>query len=69
MGNGYVSCAECKEFSDPNDCKMFNNFMSKIFGFIFKSDRAGCIDQIKSLGIEGHTDRMTEFKRHTIRKF
>ena len=66
--NGYASCAECKEFTIPNDCKIFNNFISKIFGFIFRSDRSACIDQIKTLGIDGHADKMTELKRQSLRK-
>ena len=46
----YSSCAECAEFENENDCRKFNNFISKIFGFVFKSDRAACIDQIKQIG-------------------
>ena len=56
--NKYTSCAECKEFPNPNDCKFFNNFMSKVFGFIFKSNRAACIKQIKEIGVQAHADNM-----------
>jgi len=68
MNNQYTSCAECKEFADPNDCKKFNNFISKIFGLIFRSNRAACIAQIKKIGIEGHADKMTELKRSSIKR-
>jgi len=66
--NQYSSCAECKEFQNPNDCALFNNFISKVFGFVFRSDRAVCIRQIRKLGIEGHAAAMAERKRQTIRK-
>ena len=62
------SCAECTEHTDPNDCKKFNNFMSKLFGFVFRSDRAACIAQIKRVGIDGHAAIMAENKTHTIKR-
>jgi hypothetical protein len=62
------SCAECTEFADPRACNKFNNFMSKIFGLIFKSDRAACIAQIKQLGLEGHAKAMAEMRTQTIKR-
>jgi hypothetical protein len=64
----YSSCAECGEFSDPRDCKYFNNIISKIFGLIFRSDRAACIDQIKAIGIQRHAKKMTELKAQSLKK-
>ena len=58
--NGFSSCADCKEFPDPMKCKKFNNFVSKIFAFVFRSDRAACIRQIKEIGIQAHADKMTD---------
>jgi hypothetical protein len=60
------SCAECREFSDPRACKKFNNFMSKLFGLVFKSDRVACIAQIRRLGLEGHAKAMAETGTQTI---
>jgi hypothetical protein len=68
MTHGYASCAECKEFTDPMDCKMFNNVMSKIFAFIFRSDRAACIRQIREIGIQGHADKMTELGHQSLKR-
>jgi len=68
IDNQYASCAECKEFADPKDCKKFNSFLSKTFGFIFRSNRAVCITQIKELGIQGHADRMAELKRPSLKR-
>lgn len=64
---GISSCAECNEFGNPKDCKKFNNIMSKLFGLLFKSDRAACINQIKAVGLEGHSKKMAGSKIHTIR--
>jgi hypothetical protein len=68
MDNGYLSCTDCKEFASPMECKMFNNFMSKIFGFIFRSDRSACIEQIRKIGIQAHADDMTKQGRQSIRR-
>jgi len=68
LENNYLSCADCKEFTNPNDCKKFNNFMAKLFSLIFKSDRAGCIEQIGKIGIEGHAKKMAELKIPSLKK-
>ena len=67
MENEYSSCAVCKDFEDPADCKKFNNFISKIIGFVLRSDRRACIMQIKEVGLEGHAQKMTTLKRQTLK--
>jgi hypothetical protein len=64
----YASCADCTQFSDPNDCKLFNNFMSKIFALIFRSNRAACIRQIRELGIPGHAGKMAELRLQSLKR-
>jgi hypothetical protein len=49
-------------------CGHFNNFFSKLFGFIFRSDRAACIRQIREIGVEGHAEKMSAMKCHSIRR-
>ena len=66
IDKGYKTCAECAEFSDVNDCKKFNNIISKIFAFIFKSNRKACIDQIRDKGIDGHAGIMFGIKKQTL---
>ena len=68
MEHGYASCADCKEFTNPMDCKMYNNFMAKAFGFIFKSDRNACINMIKVKGYEDFSKYMADNKLQTIKK-
>jgi hypothetical protein len=66
--NNYASCADCKEFKDPMQCKKFNNIIAKIFGFVFKSDRAACISLIKEKGYNGFASYMSEKGWQTIKR-
>lgn len=68
MQNGYSSCAECKEFSDPKDCKKFNNIVSKVFALVFRSDRPASIAMIKEKGYENYAGYMTENKLQVIKR-
>jgi len=61
------SCAECGEFDDPSRCKKYNNFMSRLFGFVFRSNRAACVAQIKQLGVDGHAKAMAQMNAQTIK--
>ncbi|HEY4761908.1 MAG TPA: DUF3795 domain-containing protein [Thermoguttaceae bacterium] len=68
QSNQYASCADCKEFRNPTNCRKFNNWIAKLFGLIFRSDRAACVSQIHLLGIEGHAAEMAKRKCQTIKK-
>jgi len=68
LEHGYSSCADCKDFANPMDCKKFNNFISKIFALIFKSDRAACIEKIKEAGYEGFAKYMAENKLQSVKR-
>jgi hypothetical protein len=66
--NGYSSCADCTIVADPRDCRKFNNFISRIFGLIFSSDRRACIIQIREIGLQGHAERMAASGLPSIRR-
>jgi len=66
--SGYASCADCKEHPDPQECRWFNNWIAKIFGFIFRSDRAACIRQIRLIGLDAHAAEMAKSKRQSIKR-
>ncbi len=66
--HGIATCADCGEFQDPKDCGKFNNFVARIFGFVFRSDRAACIEQIRELGVQGHADEMAKQRRPSIKR-
>jgi len=61
------TCAECADFPNPRDCGKYDNFLSRIVGFVLRSDRAACIAQIKQVGLEGHARIMAEKRIQTIR--
>jgi hypothetical protein len=61
------SCADCAAYTDPKDCRKFNNFASKTIGLLLRSDRSACITQIKKQGLAGHAQDMAMNKRRTIR--
>ncbi|MBT3209502.1 MAG: DUF3795 domain-containing protein [Bacteroidetes bacterium] len=65
--NNYESCADCK-LMPIEECKYYNNFMSKVFGYIFNSDRKACINRIKEIGHEGFANEMTEKKQMSIKR-
>ncbi len=65
---GYATCAECQEHPDPNGCRTFNNPIARMIGFVFRSDRAACIAQVRLMGAQKHAEWMAECRRHTIRR-
>jgi len=68
IGHGCSTCAACAEFADPMVCGKFNNFISKVFAFVFRSDRAACIEQIRRVGLQGHAEDMAAKRRQSIKR-
>ncbi len=60
------TCAECD--MNVKDCKIYSNFMSKIFAILFKSDRNACIQRIKEIGIEEYAEEMNQKGCQTIKR-
>ncbi len=48
----FSTCAECPDFKDLRKCKKLHNFFSRLFGFIFRSDRMGNLNAIREIGLE-----------------
>lgn len=67
MENNFKSCADCNK-TELSDCKKYNNFMSKVIGFVLNSDRSACIRLIKESGYDEFAAEMAKNKRQTIRK-
>lgn len=65
--NGISSCAECKTVGHSR-CPHFNNFMSKLFGVLFNSDRNKCIERIKEIGSLAYSMEMAEKGAQTIKR-
>ena len=68
MQSKIASCADCAKFKEPKECRKYNNLISKLFGIVFRSDRAACVKLIKEKGYEGYAKHMAENKIHTIKK-
>jgi len=66
--HGYASCADCNEFKNVMECKKFNNFIGRMFGVVFNSDRSACINMIKGKGYESYANFMAENKQQTIKR-
>jgi hypothetical protein len=64
--HGYATCADCKEFTNPNDCGKFNNVISKVIGVVFGSNRQACVLKIRELGADGYATFMTERRRQSL---
>lgn len=68
LENGYGTCAQCTEYADVMDCKKYNNFMSKLFGFIFNTNRSANIEQIKKAGLEAFATDMSQKRMAAYKK-
>ena len=68
MEKSINSCAQCDQYTDVKDCKMFDNFISKMFEVVFKSDRKAGIKMIKETGYEDFAKYMAENKLISIKK-
>lgn len=66
MSKGFNTCAECH--TDVRDCKLFSNWIGRVFAFLFNSDRPACIAYIKERGEQAFADEMSQRKCQTIKK-
>ena len=63
---GVQSCAECS--TAVTECPKYSNFMSKLFGLLFRSDRPACVQYIKDHGAQAFAEEMTRRKCQTMKK-
>ena len=66
--HSYTSCADCSIIDNLRDCKKLNNFISKFFALVFRSDRIACLASIKEKGYEAYAQEMTDKKIMSIKK-
>lgn len=62
------SCADCKTVASTLECKKMNNFMSKLFSLLFKSDRHACIARIKEVGYDQYAQEMGAKRMQSIKR-
>ena len=53
---------------DVKECKLFSNWIGKVFAFLFNSDRSACIRYIKEQGGQAFAKEMTKRKCQTIKR-
>lgn len=68
LENNYLSCADCEKMSKTEDCVKLNNFISKVFAVVFRSNRNACIREIRESGYEIFAEKMSKTKAMTIKK-
>jgi hypothetical protein len=51
-----------------NECKKYNNLIAKIIGFVFRSDRAKCVEKIKEIGVEKFALEMSYAGKMTYKR-
>lgn len=68
MDHGYANCAACDNVDDFRACKKLNNFISKIFGFVFRSDRPASIERIREIGADGFAREMAERGEMSVKR-
>jgi hypothetical protein len=62
----FASCADCS-LGTPNDCKKFNNLISKVFALIFGSNREKCILTIREKGVVYYAAHMAETRQQSLK--
>ena len=60
------TCAECDK--DVKECMIHNNFVGKIFAFLFNSDRAACIRYIRENGEDAFAEKMAKDQQMTMKR-
>ena len=60
------TCAECDK--DVKECMIHNNFVGKIFAFLFNSDRAACIRYIRENGENAFAEKMAKDQQMTMKR-
>jgi hypothetical protein len=68
LERGRAGCAGCDEFPAVRECGKFNNFMARIFGFLFRSDRAACVEYIREKGRDAFAREMAARGTQSIRR-
>ena len=66
--NRQGSCGECGKFSDARECGNVNNFVSKIFSLIFRSDRPAGIRFIREKGRRAFAEEMASRGTQAVKK-
>lgn len=65
--SGFKTCAKCSK--DVKDCKVFSNFIGKVFSLLFNSDRPACVRYIKTHGEKAYAEEMAKSGKMTMKRY
>ena len=65
---GLSTCSGCQDFEDVDECRKFNNFVSRLFSFIFRSDRKASLKMIGEVGLPEYARKMAEEKLVVLKR-
>ena len=68
LATNRASCADCPEFPEATGCRKFHNFLSRLIGFVLRSDRPACIRQIRAVGRAAYAQEMCAARKMTRRR-
>ena len=60
MQMGHGSCADCVDVIDLRQCRIYHNPVSRIIGFVLRSNRMACISYIRNNGYAQFAAYMAE---------
>ena len=63
-----ASCADCAAHPDPRSCGKFHHWISRLIGFLLRSNRSACIRRIREVGRETFADEMAKAGRNTLKR-
>ena len=67
LRQGFATCADCPDHPDPRTCVLFQNAVARLFGWVFRSDRAACIRRIRQVGRDAFAREMAAAGRQSLR--
>lgn len=68
MDHNRATCADCTDFGNLKECKKLNNFVAKMFGLVFNSDRVASLTFIKAQGTDAFISKMESEKAMTFKR-
>lgn len=65
--HGFDNCSQCT-ITSADECKKINNFIGKVFGLVFKTDRLASLQYINKNGAESYVEKMVNLGQMAIKK-
>lgn len=68
LEHGLTSCAACQTHVDPKACPSYHTFISRLFGFVFRSNRAAGVERLRRVGPATYAQEMALIRRPSPRR-